>query len=344
MEDLREEVICHMFEVDGWDSALIGRLACTSRHFANVMRKSVWRSFCLSKGGKLLSQLSEESLELDKDWSELARFLVLCPSTQCYPEGFEKPPLHKLQFSYDKDGSTTFLRAKHKQDTLYLARTCDHVDNGGEIRVFKGIFKDFATSTVRNRLEGRESGCKRAVPFRKTERCPFCSSQVWPASSVVGQDEVSFLGGCVFEYEVNICTKGHLYGMWVPEGDFDDDEEGWDLEDPSDIEFDSDDAEFFSDNDFCCAFDGDFEVDWGSHLDLAEAEAEMALAFPEAEEDSAVVVSSNAGASVGAGELRCASAKSGGPDEEGGGGWFEEEIKELDAEMVEADENNQDAS
>eukprot|EP00897_Mesotaenium_endlicherianum_P006183 jgi/Mesen1/5593/ME000282S04744 len=256
MEDLREEVICHMFEVDGWDSALIGRLACTSQHFANIMKKSVWRSYCLSKGGDLLSELCEENNELDKDWSELARFMVLCPSTWCYLGGFEKPPLHKLHFSYDKDGSTTLLLEKHKQDTLYLARTCDHVENGGEIRVLKGIFKDFATSTVRNRLEGQESGCQRAMPFIKTERCPFCSSQVWPASSLVGQDEDSLLGDCVSMYEVNICTKGHLYGMWVPEGDFDDDEEGCDLDDPSDIEFDSDDDAEFSDNDFCCAYDG----------------------------------------------------------------------------------------
>lgn len=178
---MNEKVLQLVFQALNYNPFLLAKYALVCKRFADVMKRVIWKEFCLSRAPKMVEDLLSgtpggRNGTVIGGWLPLGKLLFHCPgshqSRNFYSKTIEDHFVFKSRFS--KTSGKSFLPAKCRMDTLYISDCCEHLDNGDDddLGVYRGIFRSFGSSRTRRCL------IENRVNYEEAELCPFCREKV----------------------------------------------------------------------------------------------------------------------------------------------------------------------
>jgi hypothetical protein len=170
-----------VFKSMNWNPFLICQCALVCKRFADVMKRVIWKEFCLSRAPKMVDHLvsgagGEQAGTIAGGWPPLGKLMFSCPGSHQSKHFYSKTiPAHFVWKSrFSRTSGKSFLPLQCRSDTLYISDCCEHLDNGDDddLGVYRGIFRAFRTSKTRRFL------IENRVSMEETELCPFCREKV----------------------------------------------------------------------------------------------------------------------------------------------------------------------
>lgn len=212
---LTEEVIFLVFNHLDWNPKLIVKLACTCKWLDDLAKRVLWKEFCMKRAPKMMLDLqSGNSRIMDGNWRALGKLLICCSSGSKENGLFDKIhiPSHFVgRPRFSSTSGKSFLLPRCRTDVLYVSDPCEHLDRGneGDVGLFRGLFKSFATSRVKKMLINRQA------PLHPTEVCPYCKVKLWNmvAAKMVPSSASCRLGAYEDCVECYVCLNGHFLGI-----------------------------------------------------------------------------------------------------------------------------------
>lgn len=215
---LDEKVMCLVFKSMNWNPFLICQYALVCKRFADVMKRVIWKEFCLSRAPKMVDHLlsgagGEQAGTIAGGWPPLGKLMFSCPGSHQSKHFYSKTiPAHFVWKSrFSRTSGKSFLPLQCRSDTLYISDCCEHLDNGDDddLGVYRGIFRAFRTSKTRRFL------IENRVSMEETELCPFCREKVWSmtGAQLVPPTAIQKLGAYKDNVDYFVCVNGHLHGM-----------------------------------------------------------------------------------------------------------------------------------
>lgn len=177
---LDEKVLYLVFKSMNWNPFLICQYTLVCKRFADVMKKVIWKEFCLSRAPKMVSHLLSgaggQGGTIAGGWQPLGKLMFSCPGSHQSKHFYSKTiPGHFVWKSrFSRTSGKSFLPIQCRSDTLYISDCCEHLDNGDDddLGVYRGVFRAFGTSKTRRLL------IENRVDLEETEFCPFCREKV----------------------------------------------------------------------------------------------------------------------------------------------------------------------
>lgn len=178
---LDEKVLQLVFKAMNYNPFHLARYALVCKRFADVMKRVIWKEFCLSRAPKMVEDLLSGTVggrggTVAGGWLPLGKLLFHCPGSHQSKHFYSKniPDHFVFKSRFSKTSGKSFLPVKCRSDTLYISDCCEHLDNGDDddLGVYRGIFRAFGTSKTRRFL------IENGVNYEETEVCPFCGGKV----------------------------------------------------------------------------------------------------------------------------------------------------------------------
>lgn len=176
-----EKVLQLVFKAMNYNPFLLAKYALVCKRFADVMKRVIWKEFCLSRAPKMVEDLLSGTAggrggTVAGGWLPLGKLLFHCPGSHQSKHFYSKniPDHFVFKSRFSKTAGKSFLPVKCRSDTLYISDCCEHLDNGDDddLGVYRGMFRAFGTSRTRRFL------IENRVNYAETELCPFCSEKV----------------------------------------------------------------------------------------------------------------------------------------------------------------------
>ncbi|WOH09707.1 hypothetical protein DCAR_0729165 [Daucus carota subsp. sativus] len=211
---LSEEVIFLILQHMNWNPKVIASLSCACKWFDDLAKRLFWKEFCRTRAPKMMLDLqSSGSHSVDGNWRALGKLLIICSG--CTRGGlfnnYEIPEHFVYKTRFSRTSGKSFLLPQCRSDVLYVSDPCEHLDQGdeGDVGMFRGVFKSFASSNVRRML------IRRGAKFHPTETCPYCKAKLWSMqqANMIPQSASSRLGAYEDCIEYYVCLNGHVLGV-----------------------------------------------------------------------------------------------------------------------------------
>jgi hypothetical protein len=176
---LDEKMLLLVFRAANWDPFLLCTSARVCKRWADILKRVIWKEFCLSRAPKMVSHLLSGGRDggIPGGWEPLGKLMFYCPGCHASNHFIAKTiPGHfvwKTKFS--RTSGKQFLVPQCQADILYISKICEHLDNGDDddLGLYRGIFRAFGTSKTRRML------LERGAKLEENELCPFCCDKVW---------------------------------------------------------------------------------------------------------------------------------------------------------------------
>jgi hypothetical protein len=176
---LDEKMLLLVLRAANWNPFLLCTSAQVCKRWADIMKRVVWKEFCLSRAPKMVGHLLSGGRDgtVPGGWEPLGKLMFYCPGCHASTHFISKTiPGHfvwKTRFS--KTSGKWFLVPQCQADILYISKICEHLDNGDDddLVLYRGIFSSFGTSRTRRML------MERGAKLEEDELCPFCCDKVW---------------------------------------------------------------------------------------------------------------------------------------------------------------------
>ncbi|KAK1295689.1 EID1-like F-box protein 2 [Acorus calamus] len=211
---LSEDAIYLVFQHENWNPTFIAKLSCVCKWFDDIAKRVLWKEFCRTRAPKMMLDLqSNGSHNVDGNWKALGKLLIYCSGSRKGGlfNGIHIPGhfAHRTRFS--RTSGKSFLLPRCRTDVLYVSDPCEHLDQGdeGDVGFFRGVFKSFSLSRVRQMLIHREA------KLHPTEVCPYCKAKLWNMlqAKMVPRSAPNRLGAYDDCIEYYVCLNGHMLGI-----------------------------------------------------------------------------------------------------------------------------------
>jgi hypothetical protein len=175
---LDEKMLLLVLRAANWNPFLLCTSAQVCKRWADIMKRVVWKEFCLSRAPKMVGHLLSGGRDgsIPGGWEPLGKLMFYCTGCHASTHFISKTiPGHfvwKTRFS--KTSGKWFLVPQCQADILYISKICEHLDNGDDddLVLYRGIFSSFGTSRTRRML------MERGAKLEEDELCPFCHDKV----------------------------------------------------------------------------------------------------------------------------------------------------------------------
>eukprot|EP01018_Ginkgo_biloba_P003482 Gb_29590 [translate_table: standard] len=230
---LNEKILLLVFRAVNWNPFVLCCAACVCKRMAAIVKRLLWKEFCLSRAPKMASDLMAGGRNgaIEGGWDSLAKLMFYCGGWQCRWPSVSDYKLSEtlalsghfaMQSRFSKSLGKTFLIPQCRTDTVYVTDACEHVIGSQEddVAVFRGIFKGFSGSRTRKCL------MQRKVQLERNEICPYCRARVWSmaAAKMVPRSAARSLDTFDSNLDYFVCVNGHFHGKCklLPLSDSDD--------------------------------------------------------------------------------------------------------------------------
>ncbi|XP_043723093.1 EID1-like F-box protein 2 [Telopea speciosissima] len=212
---LNEDVIFLVFQHLNWNPRLIAILSCVCKWFDEIAKQVLWKEFCRTRAPKMMLDLqSSGSHSVDGTWNALGKLLIHCSGCSkggLFNNSIQIPGHFVYRTRFSRTSGKSFLLPQCRNDVLYVSDPCEHLDQGedGDVGFFRGVFKSFSVSRVRNMLIAMEA------KFHPTEVCPYCKAKLWSMlqAKMIPRSACSRLGSYDDSIEYYVCLNGHMLGI-----------------------------------------------------------------------------------------------------------------------------------
>jgi hypothetical protein len=212
---LDEKMLLLVLRAANWNPFVLCTSAQVCKRWADIMKRVVWKEFCLSRAPKMVGHLLSGGRDgsIPGGWEPLGKLMFYCSgchaSTHFISNTIPGHFVWKTRFS--KTSGKWFLIPQCQADILYISKICEHLDNGDDddLVLYRGIFSSFGTSRTRRVL------MERGAKLEEDELCPFCRDKVWSMTDakMVPPSAVKRLVAYEDNVEYFVCVNGHLHGM-----------------------------------------------------------------------------------------------------------------------------------